>query len=102
MFSNFFDPTPLSDKELYHKIDEVSLRMSTALQLNMNPNVIDSMQQLINTCTQELINRQAQKELSELGDDPCVFDSDSYLDADKNEEKKKDESKRKSKYKPGW
>lgn len=101
MFSSFFDPSSLTDKELYDKIDEVSIRLSTAMQLNMNPTVLESMKQLINACGEELTLRQARKEHEEMGNDPCVFDSESYLKSD-DESKKKDESKRKSKYKPGW
>ena len=90
MFSSFFDASKLTEKELYDKIDEVSTRLSAAMNLNMNQAVQESMHQVINSCVSELTNRQALKDLADLSKDPCVFDSDSYLSTNSDEKKKED------------
>ncbi|AQW88850.1 hypothetical protein pEaSNUABM50_00321 [Erwinia phage pEa_SNUABM_50] len=100
MFHPFFDPSSLSDKELYDKITEVSLRISAARSAGIQYEMIQSMFTVIQACEFEIQNRQAHKDLEQAAkEDNCIFDSDSYLN-DKDD--KKHESTRKQNYKRGW
>lgn len=101
MFHPFFDPSPLSDRELYDKIGEVSLRISAARSAGVQYEIIQSMFNVIHSCEEELRTRQSKKDLDQaVKEDSCVFDSDSYISG--NDEKKKNESTRKQNYKRGW
>lgn len=100
MFHPFFDPSPLSDRELYDKITEVSQRISTARTAGIQYEMIQSMYTIIKACENEIQTRQARKELDqEKKEGNCIFDLDSYLN-DKDD--KKHESTKKQNYKRGW
>lgn len=100
MFHPFFDPSSLSDKELYDKITEVSVRISAARTSGIQYEIIQSMYTLIHACEEEIRTRQAHKDLESVSkEDNCVFDSDSYLN-DKDD--KKNENTKKQNYKRGW
>lgn len=100
MFNPFFDPSPLSNKELMEKINDISVRISSARSAGIEYDLIKSMYALIASCEEELRTRDAQNEMkSAKKDSPVVFDTDTYLNQG---DKKKNESSRKQNYKPGW
>lgn len=101
MFHPFFDPTPLSEQELFDKINEVSLRIAGARATGVQYEIVQTMFSVIHACEEELKTRYAKKELeAHKKDDTCVFDSDSYLTEEGG--KKKNESTRKPNYQRGW
>ncbi|EBS4516423.1 hypothetical protein DQT32_03200 [Salmonella enterica subsp. enterica serovar Braenderup] len=101
MFHPFFDPSSLSDRELYDKINDVSLRISAARSAGIQYEIIQSMFSVIHSCEEELRTRQAHKDLAQVEkEDNCVFDSDAYISG--TDEKKKNEGTRKQNYKRGW
>ena len=101
MFHPFFDPSSLSTQELVDKINEVSMRISSARSAGIQYEVIQSMFTVIRACEEELRTRQAKTDLDEVKkeNNSCVFDSDSYLNPTDD---KKNESTRKQNYKRGW
>lgn len=103
MFNPLFDPSALSDKELQEKINDQSLRISQARSAGMNDLILGNMQLVLNQCYDEVTIRQGKKEHGSYEDqDPCVFDMNSYLSDNEEDNKKKNESTRKQIYKSGW
>jgi len=103
MFHPFFDSSSLSNQELYDKINEVSMRISSARVAGVQYEVIQQMFSVIRSCEEELRTRQARADLEaeqKEADNKTVFDSDSYINT--GTEDKKNESTRKSNYKRGW
>lgn len=101
MFHPFFDPSPLSNQELFDKINEVSIRVSNARSAGIQYEVIQQMFSVIHACEEELRTRQSKANLEEVQKEKnsCVFDSDKYLNST---DEVKNESTRKSVYKRGW
>lgn len=99
MFNPFFDPSPLSNKELMEKINEVSMRISSARTAGIEYNLIQSMFAVIASCEEELRTRNAiTQAISDKKEGAVIYDTETYL----NREEKKNESSRKQNYKPGW
>lgn len=101
MYNPFFDASALTVRELYEKIDEVSIRLSNARQHGMSMQIQETMSGVIMACQAELENRIAAVQAAEMKKTTCVFDTDEYLDNIERKEKRNDR-KRKSKFQPGW
>ena len=103
MFNPFFDPYGMTEKELQLKINEQSMRITSARAAGMSDMIIGNMQTVLNQCYAELELRQGQKEKSVYDEeDSCIFDMDSYLTDNEEAQKKKNESTRKQIYKSQW
>lgn len=103
MFHPFFNSSSLSNQELYDKINEVSMRISSARMAGVQYEVIQQMFSVIQSCEEELRTRQASADLEAQKkdkDSSTVFDSDSYINT--GTEDKKNENTRKSNYKRQW
>ena len=102
MFNPLFDPSTLSDRELQQKIEDQSMRISSARSAGMSSEIVQAMYGVLQSCETELSIRQGSRQFEKLQDeDPCVFDMNSYL-SDENEDKKTNEGSRKQIYKSGW
>ncbi|EON7637126.1 hypothetical protein ABV23_RS01370 [Escherichia coli] len=102
MFNPFYDPSGMSDKELQQKINDQSLRISSARAAGMSDSIIGNMQIVLNQCYEEMTLRQGRKEKDTYEEaDPCIFDMNSYL-SDEEDSKKTNESSRKQIYKSQW
>lgn len=101
MFHPFFDPSTLSNQELYDKITDVSVRITAARSAGIQYELIQSMYTIIHACEEELKTRQSKNDLNEIKNakNNCVFDTDSYLNGNDGN---KNESTRKPIYKRGW
>ena len=103
MFNPFFDPSTMTEKELQLKINEQSLRITSARAAGMSDMIVGNMQTVLNQCDAELEIRQGQKEKTSYDEqDPCIFDMNSYLTDNEEDQKKKNESTRKQIYKSQW
>ncbi len=101
MFNPFFDASALTLQELNDKIDEISVRISSARTAGISHDIIQTMQSVIMACEDEIQQRagKAQLDAIEKEKDNCVFDTESYLNSSTD---KKNESTRKSIYKREW
>lgn len=102
MFNPLFDPSTLTDRELQKKIEEQTMRISSARSAGISDDIIAAMYGVLQSCEDELSLRYGSRQAEKMQDeDPCVFDMNSYL-SDENEDKKTNESSRKQIYKSGW
>ncbi|EPE1232095.1 hypothetical protein ACSGOQ_005345, partial [Escherichia coli] len=62
MFNPFFDPSTMTEKELQLKINEQSMRITSARAAGMSDMIVGNMQTVLNQCYAELEIRQGQKE----------------------------------------
>jgi hypothetical protein len=102
MFNPMFSPEGLTDKDLNQKILDMSTKISHARAAGMGSDILGNMFAVLHACEEEAYIRHSRKEADSWREaDACVFDSDSYL-ASEEDENRPNESSRKQIYKSGW
>lgn len=102
-FNPLLDVSSLTDKELKKKIDDTSMRIAQVRAAGMPDSLSETLYSVLMSCEEELSMRMGRKQMEKFEDeDPCVFDMNSYLSSEDDEDKKQNESSGQQIYKSGW
>ena len=81
-----FDASSLNDQELLSKVEKFSAKIAIAKKTNSEFTLINQYQMVLNECLDEMQIREVVK--AARTSNPCVFDSDSYLEKNKRDDTK--------------
>lgn len=104
MFNPFLNLDDLTISQIESKMYDLQGKIASAKIMQMNPAIIDSMKISMETMQEELYRRRELKshEKSKEKDTSCVFDVESYLNKNREDNESKNDNSRNKNYKPGW